>query len=178
MRPLVAYSQPQLGDYTSEKKTENLLSTHHHSNAVQRHTAPPMDKETGLGCSKYGWLICPFCLGCYQICYLESGANQTSKSVGTRETPTLSQTDLKQTGLPGSRRGKYTISARSRRLNSTGERQRLKKRGGLRCVSEREPLHESGLPELPESKHVRWLHFRFYRKSSKTFFAHDNAEKN
>lgn len=34
-----------------------------------------MDEEAGLGCSNDGWLECPFCLGCYQICYLESGAN-------------------------------------------------------------------------------------------------------
>lgn len=56
-----------------------------------------------------------------------------------------SQTDLKQTRLPGLRRSKYTISARSRRLNSTGERQQLRKevvhavywRGGNLWVTQR-----------------------------------------
>lgn len=103
------------------------------------------------------------------------------QSVGTRETPTLSQTDLKQTRLPGFRRSKYTISARSRRLNWTGEEAAAEERGGLRCVSEGEPPHESAMVYLGRQRVNRYggctSDFIAKVKKCSLFFTHDGAEE-
>lgn len=92
-----------------------------------------------------------------------------------------SQTDLKQTRLPGLRRSKYTISARSRRLNSTGERQQLRKEVVYAVYWRGEPLGDSakGLPEPAEGKQARRLRFRFYHKARKCCLScgHDAAEE-
>lgn len=93
------------------------------------------------------------------------------QSVGTRETPTLSQTDLKQTRLPG------CVAVNTQfPLNLTGKRQQPRK--DLVYVSKREPPHESATVYLSR-RGVNKSGGRTsdYIAKLKTFLVHDIAEE-